>query len=149
MTRVVFAGSLGSSLPYSAMLRKYMLTCVASFGRFDVCQQWFSVVGNLTEIVGFLLVVREWYHVFSVDALQRRNRIERDFERTRTEQEGRKWVDPSSADHTMWREFQRLLIRDLRYRKRIFFGGSALVVFGACLQMAGNWPGGVFGIRGC
>ena len=29
-----------------------------------MCQQWFSVVGNLTEIVGFLLVVREWYHVF-------------------------------------------------------------------------------------
>ena len=114
-----------------------------------MCQQWFSVVGNLTEIVGFLLVVREWYHVFSLDALQRRNRIERDYNRTRAEQEGRRWVDPSSADHTMWREFQRLLIRDLRYRKRIFFGGSALIVFGAFLQIAGNWPGGVFGIKSC
>ena len=114
-----------------------------------MCQQWFSVVGNLTEIVGFLLVVREWYHVFSLDALQRRNRIERYYERTCAETEGREWVDPSSAEHRMWREFRRLLNRDLRYRRRIFFGGSALIVLEAILQMAGNWPSGVFGIRSC
>ena len=48
-----------------------------------MCQRWLSVVGNLTEIVGFLLVVREWYHVFSLDALQRRNRTERYYERIR------------------------------------------------------------------
>ena len=94
-----------------------------------MCQQWFSVVGNLTEIVGFLLVVREWYHVFSLDALQRRNRIER----FKLQEEPRRpkvenGLIPVVRNTEMWRELRRLLNRDLRYRRRIFFGGSALVV---------------------
>jgi hypothetical protein len=70
-----------------------------------MCQQWFSVLGLILVTTGFLLIATEWYHIFKLDILQRRNRIESDYERTRAERDGRKWVDPSSQDHTMLREF--------------------------------------------
>jgi len=114
-----------------------------------MCQQWLSVIGNLAEMAGFLLLAREWFHVFNLDVLQRRNRIENDYERSRAEREGRDWTDPNSSDYTMWREFQRLLNRDIQYRRRIFVGGASLVVVGAFLQIAGNWPGAIFGIKSC
>jgi len=117
--------------------------------KMSMCQQWLSVAGYILEICGFLLIAREWYHVFKLDELQRRNRIHEDYERTSAEYSGREYQDPSRADHTMWREFQRLLNRDIRYRRRLFFAGAFLVISGALLQLLGSWPGGVFGIKSC
>jgi len=106
-----------------------------------MCQQWWSVIGLLAELIGFLLVAREWYHVFKLDELGRRNRIEEDYERVRAEAQGKEWVSPSSKDYTHAKDFDRMLTRDIKYRSRLFFGGAVLIVLGMILQMVGSWPG--------
>jgi hypothetical protein len=116
-----------------------------------MCQQWLSIIGYVLDITGFLMVAREWYHVFNLDSLQRRNRIQADYDRTRAEEQGEQWQDPSGLEHTMWREFQRLLNREIKFRKKLFFGGAALIVLGFFCQVLGSWPGGVplLGFRQC
>jgi hypothetical protein len=46
-----------------------------------MCQQWFSVLGQTSDVVGFLLIVTEWHHMFVRDVYMRQKRIERDYEK--------------------------------------------------------------------
>jgi len=40
----------------------------------------------------------------------------------------------------MWREFQKLFLREWRWRRKVFFTGATLVVLGFVFQVLGNWP---------
>ena len=114
-----------------------------------MCQQWFSVLGQTFDIAGFLLIAFEWRHMFLREREGRLYELQHDYERTSAEYRGEVYKDPSSADHTMWREFQKLFIKEWRMRKRIFYSGVVFVVLGFLFQVMGSWPGGIFGIKSC
>jgi hypothetical protein len=114
-----------------------------------MCQQWFSVLGQTFDVTGFLLIVIEWHHMFVRDVYMRQKRIERDYEKSMAEQRGEKFDEDADFEYTMWREFQRLLRKDTIYRKWLFFAGASLIILGFLLQVAGSWPGGLFGIKSC
>jgi hypothetical protein len=107
-----------------------------------MCQQWFSVAGLVLELVGFLLIAREWYHGFSQMAVLRQQRVQEDYVRTRRAQ-GLPYEDTSEGDASMWRNTQRENRIDNRRRARIFFWGAGLVVLGVVFQVLGSWPYGL------
>jgi hypothetical protein len=114
-----------------------------------MCQQWLSVAGLLFDVVGFLLIAVEWHHMFKRDVYMRQKRIERDYNKSVAEEKGEHFNEDDDLEYTMWREFQRLLQKDTLYRKWLFGVGVSLVVSGFVLQLLGNWPYGVFGIKSC
>lgn len=115
----------------------------------SVCQQWFSVAGQCFDIVGFLLIAFEWRHMFLRERERRIYELQHDLERSRAEYAGQTWNDPRAADHTMWREFQKLFLKEWRMRGRFFYTGVVFVLLGFVLQVMGSWPRGVFGIKSC
>ncbi len=114
-----------------------------------MCQQWFSVLGQCLDVAGFLLIAFEWRHMFIRERERRLYQLQHDFERTQAERQGEVYRDPRGADHTMWREFQKLFFKEWRMRGRIFYGGVVLVIFGFLFQVMGSWPRGMFGIMSC
>jgi hypothetical protein len=114
-----------------------------------MCQQWFSIVGLVFDVVGFMMIAVEWHHMFKRDVYLRQKRIERDYKKSRAEERGQKFDDDSDLEYTMWREFQRLLKKDTLYRSWLFYAGAILIVAGFTLQTLGSWPGGIFGIKSC
>lgn len=116
-----------------------------------MCQQWFSVLGLTADVIGFLMIAVEWHHMFSRDVYMRQKRIERDYEKAQAEQAGKAFDEDANLEYTMWREFQKLLIKDTLYRKWLFYAGTGLIVFGFLLQAVGSWPYGVpfFGSKSC
>jgi hypothetical protein len=116
-----------------------------------MCQQWFSVAGLAFDIVGFLLIAFEWRHVFRREHERRIDELGHDYERSRAEGAGIPYEDPRGSDHTMWREFQKLFLKEWRYRRKIFYAGVVLVVLGFIGQTLGSWPAGVpfIGFKSC
>jgi hypothetical protein len=114
-----------------------------------MCQQWFSIFGQIFDVLGFLLIAFEWRRGFLGEREGRINQLQYDFDRTQAERSWEGYKDPRAADHTMWREVQKLFIKEWRMRGRIFYGGVVLVVLGFLFQVMGSWPGGVFGVRSC
>jgi hypothetical protein len=41
-------------------------------------------------------------------------------------------------DRAMWREFQRLFLREWRWRRKVFFTGAGLVILGFLFQVLGT-----------
>ena len=48
-----------------------------------MCQQWLSVVGLILELVGFLLIVKEWYSAFAQMVALRQQSVTEDYIRAR------------------------------------------------------------------
>ena len=105
-----------------------------------MCQQWFSVAGLVFDVVGFLLIAFEWRHIFWREHERRIYELEHDYERSSAEQLGKTYEDPRRGDYTMWREFQKLFLKEWRFRRKIFYAGVILVVLGFCGQVFGSWP---------
>lgn len=40
----------------------------------------------------------------------------------------------------MWREFQKLFLKEWHWRSRIFFVGAGMVILGFIFQVLGSWP---------
>lgn len=115
-----------------------------------MCQQWFSVVGQTLDVIGFLTIAWEWHHMYVRDREKRINELQKAYERNRAKYEDREYND-FDEDAAMWREFQKLFLAEWRWRAKVFFTGVTLVVLGFVGQLLGSWPYGVplFGIRGC
>jgi hypothetical protein len=105
-----------------------------------MCQNWFSVIGQILDVVGFLFIAYEWHIMFKRDIEHRTLRVQADYERCEAEAAGKQWADPSAADYTMWRPFQKLINEDKKRRQTLFYPGVALVVLGFLGQLLGNWP---------
>jgi hypothetical protein len=88
-----------------------------------------------------LLIAFEWRHVFRREHERRIDELGHDYERSRAEGAGIPYEDPRGSDHTMWREFQKLFLKEWRYRRKIFYAGVVLVVLGFIGQTLGSWPG--------
>jgi hypothetical protein len=104
----------------------------------EMCQQWFSVVGLFFDVCGFLLIAREWWHVFEHNTLSRREAVNKDYILSVEGEEAAKRL--RDADASMWRNTQRENRVDNSYRKKIFTVGMALVVLGFLGQVVGSLP---------
>jgi hypothetical protein len=115
-----------------------------------MCQQWFSVIGLTLDAIGFLIIAFEWRHVFWREHERRIYELQHDYERHSTELRGQTYEDPREADYAMWREFQKLFLKEWRYRRKLFYSGVILVVLGFCGQTLGSWPfKEIYWIRSC
>lgn len=104
-----------------------------------MCQNWFSVIGQLFDVVGFLVIAWEWFHQFQRDHDRRIRELEKASQRQQASYEGRR-PPPQDEDAAMWREFQRLFLKEWRWRRKVFFTGAGLVILGFLFQVLGNWP---------
>ena len=103
-----------------------------------MCQQWFSVVGLIFDVTGFLVIAKEWWHVYQHSILLRQDAVEKDYVRTT---KGIKATEEIRDAHaSMWRNTQRENQKDNQYRKRMFLIGAGLVVFGFFGQLIGSLP---------
>jgi hypothetical protein len=109
----------------------------------SMCQQWFSVVGLLFDIVGFLLIAFEWQQVFWREHETRIDDLGHDRERSKAERIGETYEDPRSSDYTKSKKFHRLFLKEWRFRRKLFYYGVALVVLGFAGQTIGAWPHGL------
>lgn len=117
-----------------------------------MCQQWFSVLGLVFDLVGVLLIVTEWRVAFQRDTEDRKREIDNMMNR---------WLiklgeEPSNPDFDdespstqrwMWKTMQADVFR----RGLLVYVGIAFVVAGFIGQMLGSWPSGdpIFGFRSC
>jgi predicted Holliday junction resolvase-like endonuclease len=103
-----------------------------------MCQQWFSVVGLILDVCGFLLIAREWWHVFQHSILLRQDAMEEDCLAQREGEEAVKKRRRAKA--SMWRNTQLENRIDNARRQKLFLSGMVLVVLGFLGQLIGNLP---------
>ena len=113
-----------------------------------MCQQWFSIVGLILELVGFLLIVKEWYSAFAQMVALRQQAVTEDYIRTSTVPHDDALLE-QEASASMWRNTQKENRIDNRRRFRTFTTGLALVVLGVVGQILGSLPHVPFGIVPC
>jgi hypothetical protein len=116
-----------------------------------MCQQWFSVLGLVLDVIGFLMIAFEWHLMFKREMHERLQRIVEDYAKEKALREGEDYEDLSASDHTMWREFSKLWGKDKRFRQRLFYPGVALVLMGFLGQLIGSLPyaNSFFGFASC
>lgn len=114
-----------------------------------MCQQWFSVVGLVLDVIGFLIIAFEWKHVFDHSVLLRQSAVEEDYELTVVGEKAAQMR--READASMWRNTQRENLKDNRFRARMFWAGVTLVILGFVGQLIGSLPYGnsVFHFASC
>jgi hypothetical protein len=105
-----------------------------------MCQNWYSVIGQLLDVTGFLLLAFEWHMMFTREIEERNARVQAGYDRSAAEAEGKKYKDPAASDYTMWRPFSKFISEDKKRRQAIFFTGVTLIVLGFLYQVAGSWP---------
>jgi hypothetical protein len=101
--------------------------------------------------LGFRLIAFEWRHVLWREHEKRMYELEHDYERYRAELQGTDYVEPRLADYTMWREFQKLFLKEWRFKRMIFYCGVTLVVLGFVSQTTGSlpYPLTIWGFKSC
>jgi hypothetical protein len=104
-----------------------------------ICQNWYSVIGQLFDVVGFLTIAVEWYHQYRRDHDRRIGELQKAYERQSAEFNGEPLPD-QDEDRLMWREFQKLFLKEWRWRRKVFLIGAGLVVLGFIFQVLGSWP---------
>jgi hypothetical protein len=104
-----------------------------------MCQNWYAVIGQTLDIIGFLTIAFEWYHQYRRDHDRRISELEKAYERNSAELLGQAMPD-QDEDRMMWREFQKLFLREWRWRRKVFLSGATLVIIGFIFQVLGNWP---------
>jgi hypothetical protein len=82
-----------------------------------MCQQWFSVIGLVLDVVGFLIIAMEWRHTFLHSVFLRQAQVEVDYERTRNPKMAAKLDE---GDASMWRNTQNENRKDNRKRAQMF-----------------------------
>lgn len=105
-----------------------------------MCQSWYSVIGQLLDVMGFLLLAFEWHMMFTREIEERNTRVQAGYDRSAAEAKGWKYKDPTAGDYTMWRPFSKFIQEDKKRRQVIFFAGVTLIVLGFLFQVLGNWP---------
>ncbi len=104
-----------------------------------MCQNWFSIIGQLLDVIGFLTIAIEWHHQFKRDHDKRIGELQKAYERQSAELNGETYVDPDD-DKDNWNMFQKLFIAEWQWRRKVFLVGAGLVIFGFIFQALGNWP---------
>ena len=113
-------------------------------------QQWLSVVGIVLDATGFIILLFEWWLAFFNEERQlgfqrqlERERNQRAFAQEHASEQLRKHLETTgklmdeSALRRAWEAHGGTLAR----RKMAFLTATFLIIAGAGLQLAGNWPG--------
>jgi hypothetical protein len=87
-----------------------------------MCQNWYAIVGNGFEVVGFLIIAFEWYHQFKRDYERRLDKLQTAYERQSAEILGRPYEDPDN-DKDNWRMFQKLFREGMNWRLKVYYSG--------------------------
>jgi hypothetical protein len=90
-------------------------------------------------VAGFLIIAFEWYHQFRRDHERRIGELEKARERNAAEMRG-ELPPEQDEDAAMWREFQKLFLKEWRWRRKVFITGAGLVIVGFVFQALGSWP---------
>lgn len=88
-----------------------------------MCQQWFSLGGLLLDVIGFLMIAREWHWAIN---LQGAEKID---ERM-----------PREADD--WKYRWQGWLQQYKIRRRLFLAGAFLILLGWLGQSIGSFPFG-------
>jgi hypothetical protein len=104
-----------------------------------MCQNWYSIIGQLLDVVGFLIIAVEWHHQFKRDHDRRIGELQKAYERQAAELRRESYEDPD-RDVDNWRIYQRLFLEEWNWRRKVFYTGAGLVVLGFLFQVLGNWP---------
>ena len=104
-----------------------------------MCQNWYAIVGQLLDVVGFLIVALEWHHQFKRDHDRRMGELQKAYEKKSAELNGLPYEEPD-RDEDNWRIFQKLFLAEWQWRRKVFFTGAGLVILGFIFQVLGNWP---------
>jgi hypothetical protein len=118
-----------------------------------MCQQWFSIVGLVSDVVGFLMIAREWYKAMAFYRFTRELEISEIRARSLARWEG-KTRTPYEEDEdnpSLPKHMEAALENELADRTGLFWWGMLLVIIGFLLQVIGSWPGGapLLGIKSC
>jgi uncharacterized membrane protein len=114
-----------------------------------MCQQWLSVLGLVSDVVGFLMILYEWRVMFERHMGEKKIEIEAFFERRARHAMGEPEPPEEEVNWSMGKHMAMGLEEDVKFRGRMVMVGTGLVVIGFLLQVAGTWPGGIFGIKIC
>jgi ferric-dicitrate binding protein FerR (iron transport regulator) len=116
-------------------------------------QSWVSVAGIAIDLVGFLLLLREWwlafFHETAMLDLQQRRAFEqsmRHHQRAAANEQMRGHLDTFARmqDEMAERNVRGRHTATLRSRKQAFVLATALIVIGSLLQLAGQIPAELF-----
>jgi hypothetical protein len=105
-----------------------------------MCQNWYSVIGQVLDVVGFLLIASEWHMMFRRDMRERMLRADEFFEKESAEILGTKFAEPTDVLLTLLKEFRDLTVNEEVVRTRRFYPGVFLVILGFIFQVLGSWP---------
>jgi CHASE3 domain sensor protein len=112
-------------------------------------QSWITVAGLVLDLLGFVLLLREWwlafFHETSELEADRRKAWERSLrhhQATTASDQLRAHLDASSRihDEMMERSAQARHEKTLRSRKGMFVAATVLIVAGSLLQIVGALP---------
>lgn len=105
-----------------------------------MCQNWYSVTGQVLDIMGFLTIAWEWWRYAYRDlGADIAGQIEVMLERRQAEHEERAYEDTRGFElHS--RHVQQEYWKEYFRRGRIFAVGATLVIFGFVFQVLGNIP---------
>ena len=118
-----------------------------------MCQQWFSVVGLLADVIGFMMIAREWYKAMALYRFNRELEISEIRERVIAREQGKSRTpyEEDEDNPSLPKHMEQALEYELEERTGLFWWGMVLVIVGFVLQVFGSWPGGVpfLGIKSC
>jgi hypothetical protein len=90
-----------------------------------MCQQWFSMGGLLLDVIGFLMIAREWYWAINLQGAEK--------------------IDErmSAGDDTDdWKYRWQGWLQQYKIRTWLFKAGAVLIVLGFIGQSIGSFPFG-------
>jgi hypothetical protein len=118
-------------------------------------QSWISVAGIALDLVGFILLLREWWLAFFHESATLEFEQRRAWEQslrhqhyTHAPEQLRGHLDVSNRihDEMVERGARARHLATLKSRKRAFVLATVLIVLGSLLQLAGQLPESVFSL---
>jgi hypothetical protein len=92
-----------------------------------MCQNWYSVIGLILDVSGFLLIAREWRWAINLQGAEKVRAVGEMGER-------RPW-DKNEPKYILQGWFS-----EFKIRRRLFRLGTVLIVLGFLGQLLGSWP---------
>jgi hypothetical protein len=97
-----------------------------------MCQNWYSVIGLIFDVTGFLLIAREWYWAINLQGAEKIRAVGDIVEEARGNSPWGGKIKPKYILQGWFSEF--------KMRRRLFRVGTILLVLGFVGQLLGSWP---------
>ncbi|MDN3273353.1 hypothetical protein QWJ07_03800 [Frankia sp. RB7] len=104
-----------------------------------MCQDWFSVIGQILDLIGFYIIAWEWYHQLQRDHQRRMVELKKAYDQESADILGEEYTD-ADADKYNWRIYQPLFKKEWAWRRNMFIIGATCFTLGIAGQVLGSWP---------